>query len=110
MRVQAGVYVVNVQRDSIDRVASPRDEASFRGPGDHGGYVADVWSPDGSRIAFTATNQQEGLFGTTDLVTDVFTVAADGSRLRQITDNGRSHSPAFRPSPDDGERPTAGKP
>jgi Tol biopolymer transport system component len=55
-----------------------------------------MWSPDGDRIAFTADLSEpygEGGFPKTD----VFTVAADGSDLQRLTDNGRSGSPVWSP-------------
>jgi Tol biopolymer transport system component len=48
----------------------------------HDGYSHLEWSPDGSRIAFTRDNDSPSR-------SDIYTVAADGSSLRKVADDGR---------------------
>jgi TolB protein len=53
-----------------------------------------VWSPDGSRLAFFLTDND-------DLNGQIFVINPDGSGLRQITDDGDNRWPAWSP---DGSR------
>ncbi|MDZ4698447.1 MAG: hypothetical protein SH809_01970 [Rhodothermales bacterium] len=51
------------------------------------------WSPDGQTIAFARTVR--GARGS--LLSDLFTVRADGKKLRRLTNSRRASSPAFSP-------------
>jgi Tol biopolymer transport system component len=50
------------------------------------------WSPDGTRLAFTAQ-----LAGVADSDTDIYAMRADGSRRRRLTSGGDSFHPVWAP-------------
>jgi Tol biopolymer transport system component len=54
------------------------------------------WSPDGTRIAYTA----QYLVTETRFAYDLFVMKADGTGVRQLTDDGRSMHPAWSPAGD----------
>lgn len=61
-----------------------------------------TWSPDGKRIAFQLITSRRRVLQLTDLVmqnivSDIWTVASDGSGLTQLTRDGRSAEPAWGP-------------
>lgn len=62
-------------------------------PGTFGGNSL-VWSPDGSRLAFWMADND-------DRNAQIFVINADGTGLRQITEEGENHWPAWSP---DGSR------
>ncbi len=53
-----------------------------------------VWSPDGTRIAFS----REG---------DIYTMGADGTDVRQLTDTGHDSWPAWQRATEPADQPTA---
>lgn len=56
-----------------------------------------VWSPDGARIAFDTDREDSNLSDST-VINDVFTMAADGSDVRKLTDSvGLSGDPGWSP-------------
>ena len=60
------------------------------------------FSPDGRRIAFSVLTGKHGLISPADMVTyqftaDLYTMNADGSNLRRITNDGISVEPAWGP-------------
>ena len=56
-----------------------------------------VWSPDGARLAFLSDRTDPDL-GDDDFHADIFTMRADGSDVRQVTDGvGYSSTPAWSP-------------
>lgn len=68
-------------------------EGVARLPGTFGGYSL-VWSPDGSRLAFWMADDD-------DRNAQIFVINADGTGLRQITDEGENRWPTWSP---DGSR------
>jgi Tol biopolymer transport system component len=58
-------------------------------------FTAISWAPDGTRLALGGgTGEQQGGF---DDESDIYTVAADGSELEQVTDLGDATHPLFSP-------------
>lgn len=60
------------------------------------------WSPDGRRIACHLVTSRGRTLGLTDIlmgnaISDIWTVGADGSDPRQLTNDGRSTDPAWGP-------------
>jgi Tol biopolymer transport system component len=56
-----------------------------------------VWSPDAARIAFDSDREDPDT-ADTSVINDVFTMAADGSDVRKVTDSvGESGDPAWSP-------------
>jgi hypothetical protein len=60
------------------------------------------WSPDGKHVAFgVVTGKREALnvldVAGLNITSDVYTVGADGSDMKQLTNDGRSSEPAWGP-------------
>lgn len=65
----------------------------------HDGSVARPgWSPDGTRIAFTSWSCCVSGEYRPRAATDVFTVHADGTGRRRVTDDTRSRAPRYAPA------------
>lgn len=92
--------------DERDLFLVDADGANLRRVMPHEGSVADPdWSPDATRIAFTSWACCVSGEHRPRAATDVFAVHADGTGLRQVTDDTRSRRPQF--APDEQEAPPA---
>lgn len=75
-----GIYAIRPDGSGLRRIVSRGDQPD--------------WSPDGRRIAFLAVRRRDGLgypYGS------VWTVRANGSRLRRLTRQRSDNSPSFSP-------------
>lgn len=92
----AALHRVEASTADVTRLASPRDEVELsQRPTATGRSTA--WSPDGEHITFEASASDGAIVPQRS--SDVFVVDVRGSDLRQITDSGEAHDPAFRPQP-----------
>lgn len=74
-------------------LANPRPIAAS--PGRNTGYA--TWSPDGTRLAFD-TDRDDPDLGAEPPISDVYTIATDGSELRKLTrSDGFDGAPAWSP-------------
>ncbi|MCW2675732.1 MAG: apeH, partial [Modestobacter sp.] len=87
------VFVVDLPADTDDdAAAAPAPVQVTDGDVDDSDVT---WSPDGAELAFVSTRHDRA---DVDLVTDVYVVRADGSRLRRVTGSRSACSrPAFGP-------------
>ena len=80
------VWVANPDMTRQTQLTSGRDDGAFP-----------VWSPDGARIAFQSSRTDPDLDGGPE-IQDIFTMRADGTDVRQITDSvGDAEKPAYSP-------------
>ncbi|MGZ4568015.1 MAG: S9 family peptidase [Blastococcus sp.] len=87
------VFVLDLPADFADDAASPAEPVQVTtGDAD----CSDVtWRPDGAELAFVSARHERA---DRDLVRDVFTIAPDGTGLRQITGSrGDCGQPAYAP-------------
>jgi TolB protein len=65
--------------------------------------IPPTWSPDGSRVAFTRMPMSakeltaKGAEGAANLKFDIYSVNADGSGLKALTNTGRAAHPVWSP-------------
>jgi hypothetical protein len=87
------LFVVNSDRSGLRQVTQVATHQCVANPS---------WSPDGKRIAFQLVTSRRPALDITDLLTrnivsDIWTIRADGSDPRQLTNDGRSAEPAWGP-------------
>ena len=73
---EGGLFQVEVESGSISAIPMPADIGSHHADGPD-------WSPDGTRLVFSMFTDAQG-------DTELYTIAPDGSDLRQVTTGGGS--------------------
>ena len=82
----AAIFIVGVDGSALRRVTP------------EGMYATDAsWSPDGSMIVFTDVNMvhDKENDGVMEAGQDIYTIRADGTDLRRLTDDGASFAPRW---------------
>jgi Tol biopolymer transport system component len=75
--INSAVFVVDVDGQNLHQISPVTLDAEYA-----------RWSPDGSRILFTSPNREGA---------DVYTMAADGSDVRQLTSDGTALAASWTP-------------
>jgi len=90
------VFVLEVATKTVRELTDNTIVGNYPGPASVPANYGAVWSPDGTRLAFTSSNDYATTL--TSSPARIYTLNADGSNLRPLTDeSSRNYSPSWQP-------------